>query len=120
MNQISLIGNNTKDIEVQKTADGKSFCRFNLAVQRKFDREKTDFFSCTAWDKRAETIALYVHKGNKVAVTGRIEFNTVEKEGKNTTYHNVIVDDIEFLTPKSAPTAPTAQFEVPDDGDIPF
>ena len=101
MNKIILIGNLTRDPELTETAQGKKLCRFTIAVGRIFDKEKTDFFKCTAWEQKAEIIAKYVRKGNKLGVIGRLEINETEKDGVKTRHHNIIVEEIEFLTPKS-------------------
>lgn len=104
MNKIILIGNLTRDPELTETAQGKKLCRFTIAVGRTFDKEKTDFFSCSAWEQKAEVIAKYVRKGNKLCVIGRLEINETEKDGVKTRHHNIIVEEIEFLTPKSEPS----------------
>lgn len=102
MNKIILIGNTTRDPELQTTANGKQLCRFSLAVSRKFDKEQTDFFNCTAWEKTGELIAKYVRKGNKLGIVGRLEINESEKDGVKTRHHNIIVEDVDFLTAKGS------------------
>lgn len=94
MNKIYLIGNSCRDCELANAGD-KQYARINLAVGRKFDRDKTDFFNCTAFGKLAEIVARYVKKGTKIAVSGRIEFSE-DKDGKR--HHSVIVDDLELLS----------------------
>lgn len=125
MNKIILIGNLTRDPELTETAQGKKLCRFTIAVGRTFDREKTDFFSCTAWEQKAEVIAKYVRKGNKLGVIGRLEINETEKDGVKTRHHNIIVEEIEFLTPKSetdrtSPEPSIADLTPADDNNLPF
>jgi single-strand DNA-binding protein len=122
MNKIILIGNLTRDPELTETAQGKKLCKFTIAVGRAFDKEKTDFFSCSAWEQKAEVIAKYVRKGNKLCVVGRLEINETEKDGVKTRHHNIIVEEIEFLTPKSETdqtrTEPTLM--PADDNNLPF
>lgn len=101
MNKIILIGNVVRDPELQQTSGGKNLCRFTLAVTRPFNRDTTDFFACTAWEKKAELIGKYVQKGNKLGIIGRLEINETEKDGVKTRHHNIIVEEIEFLKPKS-------------------
>lgn len=125
MNKIILIGNLTRDPELTETAQGKKLCRFTIAVGRTFDKEKTDFFSCTAWEQKAEVIAKYVRKGNKLCVIGRLEINETEKDGVKTRHHNIIVEEIEFLTPKSetdqtSPEPSIADLTPADDNNLPF
>ena len=101
MNKIIIIGNVVRDPELNVTQNGKKLCKLTVAVGRTFDKEKTDFFSCTAWEQKAEVIAKYVSKGNKLCVIGRLEINETEKDGVKTRHHNIVVEEVEFLTPKS-------------------
>ena len=125
MNKIILIGNLTRDPELTETAQGKKLCKFTIAVDRAFDKEKTDFFSCSAWEQKAEVIAKYVRKGNKLCIVGRLEINETEKDGVKTRHHNIIVEEFEFLTPKSetdrtSPEPSIADLTPLDDADLPF
>lgn len=122
LNKIILIGNTTRDPELTETANYKKLCRFTIAVGRTFDKEKTDFFSCTAWEKKADVIAKYVSKGNKLCVIGRLEINETEKDGVITRHHNIIVEEIEFLTPKSETDQPRTEPTLTpvDDDNLPF
>ena len=107
MNKLYLIGNVTQDIELSETESGVSLCRFSLAVNRSYKNAEgerdTDFFTCTAWRGQAETLAKYVKKGNKLAVVGSVELRNYEdKEGVKRLSVDVVVEDVEFLTPKPA------------------
>ena len=106
MNKLFLIGNVTHDIELGQTASGLPVVNFSLAVNRSYvDAEgerKTDFFRCTAWRGTAETVARNVKKGNKISVIGEIQFRNYEdNQGIRRTAADVIVESVEFLTPKS-------------------
>lgn len=114
MQKLILIGNSCRDCELA-TAGDKQYSRINLAVGRKFDKEKTDFFNCTAFGKTAEIVAKYVKKGTKIAVSGRIEFNE-GTDGK--LYHSVIVDELELLSRAEASTETETTTEADDD--LPF
>ena len=142
MNKVFLIGNLTRDPELTETPSGVATCRFSIAVNRNYTSQdgerQTDFFNCTAWRGQAETIARYTKKGNKVAVTGSIQLRNYEdNQGVKRTAVDIIVQDVEFLTPKSSDgfddgfdaPAPRAQAPVKkkpvlqamdDDSDIPF
>lgn len=137
MNKVFFIGNLTRDPELKQTPSGVSVCRFTIAVQRAYvsqDSERqTDFFECTAWRGLGETIARYTKKGKKVAVGGSIQLRNYEdNQGIKRTAVDIIVEDIEFLSPKdnsnsfdeapsrqSTPKKPTLQ-PMDDDSDIPF
>lgn len=143
MNKVFMIGNLTRDPEHQETAGGVSVCHFAIAVNRNYagsdgDRQ-TDFFNVTAWRGLADTAARYLKKGSKVAVSGSIQIRNYEdNQGARRTAVDIIAQDIEFLTPKSAsnddfydaPSRPSegsssakkkpALQSFDDDGDIPF
>ncbi len=139
MNKVFLIGNLTRDPELTETASGVPVCHFAIAVNRNYSSQdgepQTDFFNCTAWRSMAETIARYTKKGKKVAVTGSIQLRNYEdNQGVKRSAVDIIVQDCEFLTPKSsdsfddvadAPRSsaprrkPTLQ-AMDDDSDIPF
>lgn len=130
MNKVFFIGNLTKDPELNQTSSGISVCRFSLAVSRPYadvdGNRATDFFNCTAWRGLAETIGKYCKKGNKVMVGGSIQLRNYEdNQGIKRQAVDIIVSDVEFLTPKSDSEAepprkkPTLQ-PMDDDSDIPF
>ena len=139
MNKVFLIGNLTRDPELTETASGVAVCHFAIAVNRGYasqDGERqTDFFNCTAWRGQAETIARYTKKGNKVAVSGSIQLRNYEdNQGVKRTAVDIIVQDVEFLTPKAgenfeemevapranAPKRKPVLQAMDDDSDIPF
>ena len=68
VNSVILIGRLTKDPEIKKTSSGKSVASFTLAVNQRFNRDKTDFINCVAWEKTADYLGNYVKKGNLIAV----------------------------------------------------
>lgn len=107
MNKVFLIGNLTRDPELSETASGVAVCRFSVAVTRDFKNSngerETDFFNLTTWREKAELCARYLKKGNKVAVMGSLQNRSYEdKDGVKRTATDVVVDNVEFLTPKNA------------------
>lgn len=128
MNKVFLIGNLTKDTELNETQSGVAVCRFTLAVGRNYTQNgerETDFFNCVAWRNLGETIHKYCKKGNKVAVTGSIQLRTYEdNNGNKRQAVDIVVQDVEFLTPKAQDEEPrrkTPTLTPMDDGiDCPF
>ena len=127
-NKVFLIGNLTRDPELTQTSSGISVCRFDIAVGRDYKdvngNRETDFFRCTAWRGLGETIGRYCKKGNKVCVVGSVQLREYEdNNGVKRNAVDIIVNDVEFLTPKAsgeeAPKKPTLT-PMDDDGDIPF
>ena len=96
MNKFIITGNITKEIEIKYSAAGKAYSKFTVAVTRKRDREKSDFFNVTAFGKVAENVANYLGKGSRVLVEGEVQIDN--KDGKY--YTNVLADNVEFLDSK--------------------
>ena len=105
MNNVQLIGNLTKDIELRKTQNGKSVVNFTLAVARTFNREETDFIQCQAWGKTADILHQYCHKGSKIGLSGSIETGSYDKNGQRVYTTTVIANNIELLTPREPMTS---------------
>ena len=124
MNKIILIGNLTKDPELSQTNNGIAYCKMSIAVNRDFananGERQADFFNIMTWRGLAENCKKYLSKGKKIAVSGRVETRTYEQDGVKKYMTEVIADDIEFLSPRSAEQAETPQAEVVDDDDLPF
>lgn len=100
MNNVSLIGNISTDIDLTATPTGKFVAKFNLAVANPFNREKTSFLPIEIWGKNAENTSNFCVKGNKVGITGYIEVDQWEHEGQKRYKTKVVANTIEFLTPK--------------------
>lgn len=109
MNNISLIGRLTKDVELAYTPAGVAVGKFTLAVNRTFKKEgeqEADFIRIVTFRKTAENTANFCKKGSQVAVTGRIQTGSYEgQDGKRIYTTDVIAENVQFLEPKSANNA---------------
>lgn len=94
MNSFIGIGNLTKEPEIRYTNNNLKVATIIIAINRK---EEADFIDCVAFDKKADIIEQYLHKGNKVAVEGRLQTNMYEKDGKKYKSMNILINNIEFL-----------------------
>lgn len=98
MNKFTGIGRIVNNLELRTINNGKSVCQFTIAINEKYgDKERTDFIDCVVWDKRAENLCKYCDKGVKVAVEGKIQTDSYEKDGKKIKTTKVSVDSIEFI-----------------------
>ena len=132
MQKLFLIGNLVADPAQVTTANGKTFTKFRIAVNRRFtgaNGEKvTDFFQITAFGKVGENCQKYLAKGRKAAVVGELQGRTYEDgDGKTRMSLDVAADEVEFLTPKSEvqetvqkPKKDEVSFEDIQSDDIPF
>lgn len=100
MNNVSLIGRLTKDVEERRTQNGTHVASFTLAVDRIKKEDGADFIPCIVWDKAAETIAKYVHKGDLFGVTGHIQTRRYEKNGRMNYVTEVVTTSFQFLERK--------------------
>ena len=100
MNNVSLIGRLTKDVQERRTQSGTPVVSFTLAVDRRKKEDGADFIPCIAWDKAAETIAKYVHKGDLFGVTGYIQTRSYEKDGRTNYATEVVTTGFQFLERK--------------------
>lgn len=106
INKSILVGRLTKEIELKSTQSGTNYVQFDLAVGNGKDKEgnerPADFINCVAWEKKAENLSLYVHKGHRVAVEGRLKVDKYQNDkGENRYKTYVLVENYEFLEPKS-------------------
>ena len=128
MNKLTIIGNLTRDPETRVTQSGSSVCSFTVAVNRRGQDDKADFFRVSAWNKTGETCQKYLSKGRKVAVTGPVSVSTYTgQDGKAYANLEVMAQDVEFLTPKGEQQAAQAHAAQANDGyqevtddDLPF
>ena len=105
MNRVELIGRITRDPELRYTNSNIATTRFTLAVNRPFQGQNgeqgTDFINIVVWRKQAENVKKYVSKGSLVAVEGRIQTGSYEKDGQRIYTTDVVADSVQFLETKS-------------------
>lgn len=97
-NKIILVGRLTHEHNAGTTNSGKKYLHNSIAVSRPYDKDKTDFFNITAWEKKAELLYEFTGKGDKVMIEGEIHNVTYTDGEGNTRYtHEVIVSNVLFL-----------------------
>lgn len=127
MNKVILMGRLTHDPEVYTTAKGNTIARFNLAIDRSYksDGQPTaDFPSIVAFNKTAEFVEKYIHKGMKIALEGRLQTGSYEKGGVKHYTTDVVADSVEFAESKKADNTQQESGdewqEMPDNMYLPF
>lgn len=102
MNRHYIIGNLTRDPESGNTNGGTFYCRFMVAVNRRYKREggpEADFMRVTTFGGLAETCKKYLAKGKKVAVIGESEANGwIGRDGKARAQIEITAREVEFLS----------------------
>jgi|TARA_B100001971_G_scaffold163227_1_gene153621 single-strand DNA-binding protein len=109
MNKMLVIGNAGTDPEMRYTPNGSAVTSFRLATNYRWttsageQREETEWFTITAWNKLAETVNQYVTKGMKVYVEGRLKSSTYNTQDGESRFRNEInANDIRFLDRRGA------------------
>lgn len=102
INNVVLTGRITRNLELKQTSNNNSSLNITLAVERNFKdqngQKQTDFISCKAFGKRAETIAQYCQKGDLIGITGSIQTGSYQKQDGSTVYTtDVMVDGLSFF-----------------------
>lgn len=106
LNKAILMGRLTHEPELRVTASGINVCSFSLAVQRDFARageeKQTDFINIIAFRNTAEFVSKWFHKGQLVAVCGRLQSRSWDDpNGGGKRYATeVVADEVHFAEPK--------------------
>lgn len=107
MNSVVLMGRLSRDVDMRTSGDMK-IARFNLAVDRRGKDKGADFIDCVAFGKTAEFAEKYLQKGTKIAIDGRIQTSSYEKDGKKYYSTDVVVNSCEFAESKKNTVNPEA------------
>lgn len=106
INRVVLVGRLTKDPVLRKTAAGTSITSFTVACNRRFKQEgqpDADFINCTSWNKVADNVNKYTHKGSLVGVEGRIQTRSYDdQQGKRVYVTEIVAENVQFLDNKNA------------------
>lgn len=104
MNRVCILGRLCKEPIIKETGGGSKVAEFTLAIDREMSKsakenakQTTDFIRCTAWSVKADLIEKYVHKGDKLALCGKIQSSSYEdNDGKKVYSTFVNVDSLDF------------------------
>ena len=106
INRVVLVGRLTRDPELRKTQSGTSVCSFTMAVGRRVSTQgqpDADFINCVAWNKTADLMTQYLHKGSLIGLEGRIQTRSYDnQQGQRVYVTEVVAESVQFLEPKNA------------------
>ena len=110
MIRTEAIGNLTRDPEsrtVQKGENDGRVCNFTVAASTGYgEYKRTQFVRVAAWNGLGKTCMEYLRKGSKVWISGTPSVNSyINNDGEATGNLEIRLEEIEFLTPKSAEPA---------------
>ena len=103
MNKVLIIGRVGQDPEMRYTPNGDPVTSFSVATNRRYtvqgeQREETQWFRVSAWNRLAENCNQYVVKGMRVYVEGRLNVREyVAQDGQTRTSVDVRAFEVQFL-----------------------
>ena len=103
LNQVTLMGNLTRDPELRQTPNGQNVTSFSLALNRSYKdasgewQEATDYIDIVCWGPLAERVAQYLSKGRRCLVQGRMQSRSWEQDGQKRSKVEVLANDVTFL-----------------------
>ena len=102
INNVTLVGRLTKDVELKYTPSNVANVSFTLAVNRTFKNangeREADFINCVIWRQAAENFANWVKKGALIGITGRIQTRNYENaQGQRVYVTEVIAENFQML-----------------------
>lgn len=98
LNHIDLMGRLSKDVELRYTQSQKPVASFSIAVDRPGRDKGVDFFDIVAWNKTAEFVQSYFHKGDPIVISGRLQTRSWEdRDGKKRISHEIVASQVFFV-----------------------
>lgn len=102
INNVTLVGRLTKDVELKYTPANQAVVQFVLAVNRTFKNangeRETDFINVVIWRQSAENFAKWAKKGALIGITGRIQTRNYENaQGQRVYMTEVIAENFQML-----------------------
>lgn len=104
INRVVLVGNLTRDPELRSLPSGVSVCGLRVACSSSRKdaggdyREKPNYFNVSIYGAKAESVSRYTHKGSRVGIDGRLEWNEWETSDQQKRQSvSIVADTVQFL-----------------------
>ncbi len=112
MNAVHVIGRLARDPEAKEITSGQ-IAEFTIAVDRRKGRggeeQEPHWFRVTAFGQTADYVLQYVGKGQRVAISGRLEHRKYQdRDGNNREAISIVADNVQGLDrPREDDVKPT-------------
>ena len=107
-NQVQLIGNLGKDIELKTFDNGLILAKATVATTEYFKNNKgektqdTQWHNVVAWGKTAEYMGQVLKKGDEVAIKGKLVYKNYQNaEGKTQYITEIVTNEFMKMGPKA-------------------
>jgi len=98
INNVVLVGRIGNDPAMTYAQSGTPVCKFRLAVNRRGERDETDWLNIVCFKKTAEFVQQYLDKGSLVGVEGRIQVREYDDDdGKRTYWTEIVANNVQAL-----------------------
>lgn len=99
MNITMLVGNLTRDPE---KVEGQDLTKFTIAVNENFTKadgtRPVQYYNVAVWNKLSQNCLTYLKKGSKVAICGKFQTRSYEKDGEKKYVTEIVANEIEFIS----------------------
>jgi single-strand DNA-binding protein len=138
VNSVFIVGHLGADPEVKHLQNNRAVCNLSVATSEQWKdkqsgekKEKTEWHRITCFGEQAENCGKYLAKGRLVAVQGKLQTRSYDKDGQKHYATDIIADRVTFLgggerdrdtgsqVPRGADHDTGSQVP-PGDDDIPF
>lgn len=107
INKAILVGNLGADPEIRHTQSGTQVASFTVATTERFKgkdgqmQENTEWHRIVAWNRLAEIVGEYLHKGSRVYIEGKIQTRKWQDQSGNDRYTTeIIAREMKMLSPR--------------------
>ena len=102
LNQVVLIGNCVRDVEISYTQGGMCIGKLALASNRSVKRNnqwesEVSYFDVTIFGKTAENLQQYLVKGKKIAIAGILKQDRWEKDGHKYSKVGIVANSVQLI-----------------------
>jgi single-strand DNA-binding protein len=105
-NKVTLIGRLGKDPEVKTLSTGATVANFSMATTESYKdkngekKETTEWHNIVIWNKLADIVKQYVHKGDLIMIEGKITTRSWEKDGVTRYSTEIVAHEMKMLGSK--------------------
>jgi single-strand DNA-binding protein len=103
LNQVTILGNLTRDPELRTAPNGQKVCSFSIALNRSYKsdgewKEATDFMDIVAWGPLGERCGERLKKASSALVNGRLQNRKYEKDDHTFEKTEIVATDVIFVS----------------------
>ena len=108
LNVVVISGRLTHDPDYKTTQKGTNVLSFSVACNERKRNDQggyddyTNYFDCTVFGGRAEYLSKNLRKGMLVCVSGKLTWQSWERDGQKRSKVSIIANDVELLSEKQS------------------